>query len=182
MHIRLSTWYVRQVELDQIPLKMLGTAKDGVEQELKKAKVALMATSGPLPSPTSLPDADIVIYDGHCRFCTNSVRRLHGLAGQRLAFLSLHDAEVAERFPQLTHEQMMEEMYVFDREGNAHGGAAAFRYLTRRLPWLWVLAPLLHIPFSLGCWKFLYRQVARRRYLWGKTDSCESGSCDVHFR
>ena len=67
-----------------------------------------MATLGPLPSPAGLPDADIVIYDGHCRFCTNSVRRLHDLAGGRLAFLSLHDDEVAQRFPQLTRDQMME--------------------------------------------------------------------------
>ncbi len=141
-----------------------------------------MATLGPLPSPTGLPDADIVIYDGDCRFCTNSVRRLHDLAGGRLAFLSLHDDEVAQRFPQLTHDQMMEEMFVVDRAGTTRGGAAAFRYLTRQLPWLWALAPLLHIPFSLGLWKFLYRQVAQRRYLWGKTDDCESGSCDIHSR
>ena len=141
-----------------------------------------MAISGPSPSPTGLPNADIVIYDGHCRFCTNSVRRLHDLAGGRLAFLSLHDNEVAQRFPQLTHDQMMAEMFVVDRAGTIREGATAFRYLTRRLPRLWALAPMLHIPFSLGVWKFLYRQVARRRYLWGETDDCESGSCDIHFR
>lgn len=140
-----------------------------------------MATSGSLPSPAELPDVDIVIYDGHCRFCTNSVRRLHGLAGGRLAFLSLHDEEVARRFPEFTHDQMMQEMIVVDREGTARGGAVAFRYLTRRLPWLWALAPLLHIPLTLGLWRFLYRQVARRRYLWGKTDACESGSCKIHL-
>ena len=141
-----------------------------------------MAISGPLPSPTGSPHADIVIYDGHCRFCTNSVRWLHEFGGGRLAFLSLHDEEVARRFPELTHDQMMEEMFVVDQAGKALGGAAAFRYLTRRLPLLWILAPMLHIPFSLGLWKFLYRQVAQRRYRWGRTDSCESGSCDVHFR
>lgn len=141
-----------------------------------------MASAGPLPTPAGLPNADIVIYDGHCRFCTNSVRRLHGLAGKRLAFLSLHDAEVARRFPQLTHEQMMEEMFVVDRQGTVRGGAVAFRYLTRRLPWLWVLAPCLHLPFSLGLWRFLYRQVAKRRYFWGKTGDCDGESCKIHFR
>jgi len=141
-----------------------------------------MAPSHSLPAPDSRPSADIVIYDGHCRFCTTSVRRLNGLAGQRLAFLSLHDDEVARRFPQLTHEQMMEQMYVVDQSGHAHGGAAAFRYLTRRIPWLWALAPLLHIPFSLPLWKTLYRQVAKYRYLFGKTADCESGTCDIHFR
>ncbi len=141
-----------------------------------------MLSTGPLPSPDSLPEADIVIYDGHCRFCTTSVRRLHRLGGGRLAFLSLHDAEVARRFPDLTHDQLMDEMYVVDKHGKARGGAAAFRYLTRRLPSLWALAPLLHIPLSLGLWKFFYRQVAKRRYLFGKTADCDSGSCDIHFR
>ncbi len=141
-----------------------------------------MASAGPLPSPADLPAADVVIYDGHCRFCTNSVRRLHRLAGSRLAFISLHDAEVERRYPELSYDQMMEEMFVVDRSGNARGGAAAFRYLTRRLPWLWPLAPFLHIPGSLGIWKFLYRQVAKRRYLMGKTADCESGSCEIHFR
>lgn len=141
-----------------------------------------MAISAPLPLPAESPHADIVIYDGHCRFCTSSVRWLHKFARGQLAFLSLHDEEVARRFPELTHDQMMEEMFVVDQAGTAYGGAAAFRYLTRRLPLLWILAPLLHIPFSLGLWKFLYRQFAQRRYRWGRTDSCESGSCDIHFR
>jgi len=149
---------------------------------MRRGKEVMMAFSGPLPSPTTSPSADIVIYDGHCRFCTSSVRWLHVLAGGRLAFLSLHDDEVTQRFPQLTHDQMMDEMFVVDQAGKARGGANAFRYLTRRLPWLWPLAPMMHIPFSLGLWRFLYRQVAQRRYLWGKIDDCESGNCDVHFR
>lgn len=149
---------------------------------MRRPRKTNMANSGPLPSPTKSPDADIVIYDGHCRFCTNSVRWLHKLAKGRLAFLSLHDEEVAQRFPELTHDQMMAEMFVVDQAGKARGGATGFRYLTRRLPWLWALAPLLHIPFSLGLWKFLYRQVALRRYRWGKTDDCENKNCNVHFR
>ena len=43
---------------------------------------------------------------------------------------------------------MMEEMVVVDQQGNRYGGAAAFRYLTTRLPRLYVLAPLMHIPFT----------------------------------
>lgn len=141
-----------------------------------------MPSAAPLPAPIDLPEADIVIYDGHCRFCTNSVSWLRRLSGERLAFLSLHDDEVARRYPDLTHEQLMAEMVVVDRNETRRGGAAAFRYLTRRLPPLWLLAPLLHIPFSLGLWKFLYRQVAKRRYLLGKTADCENGSCSIHFR
>jgi len=136
-----------------------------------------------LPTPADRPEADLVIYDGHCKFCTAGAKRLARWDGQgrRLAFLSLHDPEVARRFPDLTHEQLMAQMYVVDRDGQRYGGAAAFRYLTRRLPRLWLLAPWLHVPFSLPVWQFLYRQVARQRYRFGKTSACEGDSCKIHF-
>jgi predicted DCC family thiol-disulfide oxidoreductase YuxK len=137
-----------------------------------------------LPSIQDNPEADVVIYDGDCKFCTGQVQRLAWLdgAGRRLAFISLHDPEVARRWPDLTYDMLMDQMYVVDRQGRRHGGAAAFRYLTRRLPWLWPLAPLMHVPFTLPIWQWGYRQVAKRRYkLMGKTERCENDTCAVHF-
>jgi predicted DCC family thiol-disulfide oxidoreductase YuxK len=139
----------------------------------------------PLPTPAERPEADIVIYDGQCKFCTGQVQNLARWDSRgRLAFLSLHDAEVARRFPDLTHEQLMEQMYVVDARGRRHAGAAAFRYLSTRLPRLYLLAPLLHIPCTLPLWQWGYKQVAKRRYLlMGKTaDACDDGACKVHFK
>jgi predicted DCC family thiol-disulfide oxidoreductase YuxK len=136
-----------------------------------------------LPTVNENPTADVVIYDGHCRFCANQVRRLAKWDGRRrLAFLSLHDERVAQRYPDLTYAQMMEQMYVVTSDGRRYGGAAAFRYLTRRLPRLWVLVPAMHLPFSLTLWQWAYRQVARRRYLMGKTEDCEGDVCKVNVR
>ena len=138
-----------------------------------------------LPTPQENPTADIVIYDGHCKFCTLQIQRLARWDGKgRLAFLSLHDPKVTKRFPDLTYDQLMEQMYVIDRKGRRHTGAAAFRYLTTRLPRLFLLAPLLHIPFTLPLWQWGYRQVAKRRYrLMGKTEAaCDDGACRVHFK
>ena len=141
-----------------------------------------------LPTPAELPDADLVIYDGDCRFCTGQVQNLARWDGKgRLAFISLHDPEVARRFPDLTREQMMEQMYVVDQQGQKYGGAAAFRYLTTRLPRLYLLAPIMHLPFTLPLWQWGYRQVAKHRYLlMGKTGSsenaCEGDACKVHFK
>src|SRR5262245_23044635 len=110
------------------------------------------ATSPPkpkihLPTPAERPEADIVIYDGHCRFCAGQVQNLARWdSRRRLAFMSLHDPEVAKRFPDLTYERLIAEMVVVDRTGKRHGGAEAFKYLTTRLPPLFVLAPLMHIP------------------------------------
>jgi predicted DCC family thiol-disulfide oxidoreductase YuxK len=124
----------------------------------------------------------VVIFDGHCRICTAQVRRLARFDCRgRLAYLSLHDPEVARRWPELSHDELMQDMYVIDPQGGKHRGAAAFRYLSRRLRRLWWLAPVLHIPFSLPLWQWLYRQVANRRYRFGKTADCSEGTCSVHF-
>lgn len=136
----------------------------------------------PLPTPQERPQADVVIYDGHCKFCTAQVQKLAWWDCQgKLSYLSLHDPEVAARYPDLTHNMLMEQMYVVDRRtGKRCGGAAAFRYLSRRLRRLWWLAPLMHIPFSLPVWQWLYRQVAKRRYRFGKTAACDSDTCRLH--
>jgi len=137
-----------------------------------------------LPTPAERPEAAVVIYDGHCKFCTGQVQNLARWDGKgRIAFISLHDPEVARRWPDLTHEMLMEQMYLVDPQGHRYAGAAAFRYLSRTLPKLWLLAPLMHIPFTLPIWQFFYRQVAKRRYLMGKTtDACDDGACKVHFK
>ena len=125
---------------------------------------------------------DVVIFDGQCRFCTAQVDRLRKWdRGNRLEFLSLHDPEVGRRFPDLTHEQLMAEMYVVDRSGRRHAGAEAVRYLSRRLPRLWLLAPVLHVPGMLPLWRWAYRQIARRRYRFAPAADCETGACRIPF-
>ena len=134
-----------------------------------------------LPTPAERPEADVVIYDGHCRICTGQIQRLARWDTRgSLAYLSLHDPEVARRWPDLSYDELMKNMYVVDQQGNRHRGAAAIRYLSRRLPWLWWLAPVLHIPGTLPIWQALYQQVAKRRYRFGRIESCEDGSCQIH--
>jgi predicted DCC family thiol-disulfide oxidoreductase YuxK len=140
------------------------------------------ALAARLRDPDAAPDADVVIYDGNCGFCRNQVQRLArwDRAG-KLAFLSLHDPRVAARYPDLDRDTLLRQMYVVDRRGKRHGGAAALRYLSRRLPRLWFLAPPLHIPGTLALWQWLYNQVARRRYgLGGAGEACDSGACRIH--
>jgi predicted DCC family thiol-disulfide oxidoreductase YuxK len=118
--------------------------------------------------------ADVVIYDGDCPFCRAQVARLARWdGGGRLAFASLHDPWVRDRFPDLSREQLMQQMYVVTRDGRRYAGAEGVRYLTRRLPRLWLLAPLLHIPFSLPIWQWIYRRIARRRYQQNQTGLCD---------
>lgn len=144
-----------------------------------------------LPTPIDFPDADVVIYDGNCVFCIGQVKNLQRLDGKnRLAFISLHDPFVTEHFSDLSHDELMEQLYLVPNSANGYspkryGGAAAIGYLSRRLPKLWVLAPLMHIPFTLPIWQWMYKVVAKRRYkIAGKNGpACdENGTCDLHFK
>lgn len=154
--------------------------------ETASDSLPIHALSG-LPDPAELPNADVVIYDGDCNFCIGQVRNLHRLdcCGGRLSFLSLHDPRAAERYPDLTHDQLMAQMYIIDRRGRRHGGGDAVRYLSRRLPLLWIVAPVLHLPGTAGLWRRMYNQIAKRRYkIAGKKEGrgdCENDACAVHL-
>jgi predicted DCC family thiol-disulfide oxidoreductase YuxK len=127
-------------------------------------------------------EQDVVIYDGHCKFCTRAINRLRRLDWlQKFRYVSLHDAEVAEKFPHLTYDMLMAEMYVVDRKGKAYGGVRALRYLSWRVPLMWFIAPILNIPGTLSIWTWLYQLVARNRYRFGKIEECDGGTCHLHF-
>lgn len=130
----------------------------------------------PMITTRTQPAHDTVIYDGQCRFCRSQIAILRSLdLGRSLEFLSLHDPVVAEKFPELPTESLQAQMYVVDRQGRARGGADAVRFLSRRLPLLWPLALVLHIPGSLPLWRSLYAMVARHRYRLA--GSCDDGHC-----
>jgi predicted DCC family thiol-disulfide oxidoreductase YuxK len=136
-----------------------------------------------LPTPADRPAADVVIYDGECKFCTASVRKLQRYdRSGRLAFLSLHDPEVGRRWPDLTHDDLMQYMYVVTPEGRKYRGAEAFKYLSTRLPALYWMAPLLYLPGLMPSWQACYRAFAKRRYRWGRIESCDDGSCRIPTR
>lgn len=166
------------------------------QSPLEKAKDRGLGTDNEstsvLPGPRVFPNADVVIYDGQCVFCTKQVSNLLRLDGKnRLAFVSLHDEFVAEQFPDLGFDQLMKQIYLIPSAGEAGysskrlGGAAAVRHLTCRLPKLWIMAPLMHIPFTMPFWQWGYMQIANRRYkIAGKSEpQCdENGTCDLHFK
>jgi len=142
-----------------------------------------VAELAPLPTPADRPAATVVIYDGECKFCTASVRRLHrsdrhGL----LAFLPLQDPEVARRFPDLTYDEMMQYMVVVPPDGRRLRGAEGFKYLSTRLPLLYAMAPALHLPGLMPLWQWFYRKFAKQRYRWGRIESCADGSCKLPTR
>ncbi len=132
------------------------------------------------PTLDERPDAYVMIYDGYCKFCRANLRWISAVDQGKVSYVSLHDAVVAERWPELSHEQLMEHLYIIDGE-DKYAGAAAFRFLSRKLVALWPLMPLMHIPGTLPLWQFCYNKVSRIRYRFGRIDACEDGTCKVHF-
>ena len=66
---------------------------------------------------SDLPNADVVIFDGECVFCRKSVTMLNWwVSKDQLAYVSLHDPSVAELCPELTHDDMMKQIYLISRE------------------------------------------------------------------
>jgi len=123
-----------------------------------------------------------VIFDGECNFCRSQIDTLRRLDGRdRMEFISLHDPEIGVRYPDLSHEQMMEQMWIVTPDGTRHGGAYAVRYLTRLLPILWPIAPLMYIPGTMGIWQCLYNQIAKRRYRIAGRNCDENGTCSLHY-
>ena len=140
-----------------------------------------MMSETKLPTPIERPESDVVIYDGDCKICTAQVSKLPWWdCQQRLSFLSLHDPKVTERWPDLSHERLMNEMCIIDTNGNRHWGAEAIRYLTRRLRRMWWAAPILYFPGSMLVWQPTYRWIARNRYRLSGTEACESDACQLH--
>lgn len=133
------------------------------------------------PTPADRPDGYVLIFDGHCKFCRANIWWLAKIDQGKVAYISLHDPQVTERWPDLTYDQMMQQIYLVDHDGNKHGGAAALRFLSRKLVALWILAPLLHIPGSLPLWQFCYKSIARIRYRFGRVEDCDNGTCSIHF-
>lgn len=142
-------------------------------QRLQKPVIAL-------PDPDVAPGRAVVIYDGACLMCRSQMRFLRRLdVTDELAFLSLWDERVTQRYPELSREKLLEEMVLVDTDESRHGGARAVRRISRLAPLLWPLAALLHLPGSLPLWTRLYKAVARARYRFGKADCGDA--CEIHF-
>jgi predicted DCC family thiol-disulfide oxidoreductase YuxK len=134
----------------------------------------------PLSDPDQRPGRAVVIYDGHCIFCTKQVQRIARFDfGQLFTYLSLHDGRVSQRYPNLTFQQLMDQMWLVLPDGRQFGGIDAVRVISRKLWILWPLAVILHIPFTGWLWRSLYRTVARFRYYLGGKKSCDNGQCSI---
>jgi predicted DCC family thiol-disulfide oxidoreductase YuxK len=136
------------------------------------------------PQPPSGKTA--VLYDGHCKFCTASARKLLRLARPgAIELVDFQEPGVLARFPGLTYDDCMRQMYVVTPTGRAYGGfEAAVRAVATR-PVLGGVAFLYYVPGLRQLCDAVYRWIAANRYrLLGKTvaeGGCDGGTCALHL-
>lgn len=121
----------------------------------------------------------VLVYDGQCGFCLESVKRLRVL--DVFGWVELQDVHAVNDsgrlHPDLTAERCRSEMVLIGPDGRLTGGFDAFVRLTRRLPLLMPLAPLVHLPGAAWMGRPIYRWVAAHRYLFHRNPACTTHQC-----
>jgi predicted DCC family thiol-disulfide oxidoreductase YuxK len=148
----------------------------------------IMATtaSATVPTTTTPPGKNVVLYDGLCRFCVAQMQKLLKLAQPgSVEAVSFQEPGALDRFPGLTHDICMQAMCFITPEGRIYRGCeAAVRALATR-PILRLFVYLYYVPGLKQLCDWAYRVIAANRYrIMGKTvaeEGCAGGTCALHF-
>ncbi len=121
----------------------------------------------------------LMVYDGKCQFCVASVQPLKVMdLFHRIRWVDYQQYEnVKVLHPQLTAEIARSQLHMIDWDGTMYGGFFAFRRLAFLLPMLYPLIPFLYFPGSGIAGPFVYRWIAKNRYLLHFNKRCTDNAC-----
>ena len=139
------------------------------------------------PIRTDPPGRYVIIYDGHCRFCTAGARKLLAWMGKvDVELVDFHAPGVLGRFPGLTHDVCMERMHLVDPTGRIFAGAEGIVRAISTGGFLGQLALIYYVPGLRQLLDGVYRLIATHRYrLMGRAIAareCAVGTCSLHLR
>jgi predicted DCC family thiol-disulfide oxidoreductase YuxK len=120
-----------------------------------------------------------LIFNGQCQFCQASIRHLKimDLFGC-LRMLDYHPIEDLKRLhPSLSPEAAASQMHLIEPDGSLYGGFYALRRLCWKLPMLYPWTLIVYFPGSGILGPFLYRWVAKNRYLFHWNRTCRNNAC-----
>ena len=140
------------------------------------------AIANPSISATSATKVWVLYVDGFCARCRAAGRRL-----QRLDWLGKLEVKSFRHTTDylalgVTAERLDREMVLVERDTKrAFGGARALERLSRQLPALWPLVPVLAVMRFGGLSDRVYRWFAARRLIvvepgWCSPEECDTGS------
>ena len=75
---------------------------------------------------------------------------------------------------------MQSKMHYISPCGHVAAGAEAFRAFGKKIPILFPLAVMLHLPFALKLASFIYMKLAVNRYAISRLIKCSSKNCSTH--
>jgi predicted DCC family thiol-disulfide oxidoreductase YuxK len=128
----------------------------------------------------------VVLYDGLCELCNQSVRLIKRLDWRHaIAYSDVQDwANIHLRYPQINRTAAIGAMHVVRPDGNIYAGYPGVRQIIQQLPLVSWMYPMLFLPGVTWLGPKVYGWIASHRYqlnryLGGPT-FCESGTCQLH--
>lgn len=120
-----------------------------------------------------------VIYDGHCQFCRRSVERLKVMdlfvKCDYIDYQSVNNLQ--ELHPTLNKELASRQLHLVTVDGRIYGGFFAFRQMAWEMPMMFPLLALMYWPLASWIGSFLYRWIAKNRYLFNFQKTCIDKHC-----
>jgi len=124
----------------------------------------------------------VILFDGHCKFCTRSAKRLARWFKASVVARSFQDEGVLDAMPGVSYDACMKRMHVVTPAGRVFAGAEAVTRVLARTPVVGFLFFLYYVPGVRQLSELAYDLVAKYRYrLFGKTEACDpGGTCHLH--
>lgn len=127
----------------------------------------------PMPAIPAPADRYVLIYDGQCRICSRTARRLE--AWDRLARLEIlpsQDPTVSRRFPAIPARAFSESIQLVGPDGSRWQGAAALERVIDLMPRGRWITWMFDLPWARPVAERLYRWFARNRHRLGCGEHC----------
>lgn len=123
----------------------------------------------------------VVVYDGECRFCIWSVRRIQRLDKERqFEYVPRQVPDIEVRFPRLADSDFNTGLRLILNRDEIYVGADAVYEIYRRMPPFHLVAWLYRVPLLRGLCRAVYAFIARNRYRLGRVP-CDEEVCTVSF-
>jgi predicted DCC family thiol-disulfide oxidoreductase YuxK len=124
----------------------------------------------------------VILFDGHCRFCTQTAKKLARRFGpSRVIAANFQEEAVLAAYPGVAYEKCMKKMHVVAPGGKVYAGAGAAARLVREVRFVGFFGYLYYVPVLRQLLDVVYFFVAKYRYkLFGKAECEPGGTCHLH--
>jgi len=122
---------------------------------------------------------NLIIYDGHCRFCLAALKRLKVMdwfaVYQWIDFHTLSNVESIE--PSVKENISSSQIYLVENGNILFGGFSVFRRICLSMPMMFMMIPIIYFPGAGLLGPIIYKFVAKNRYLFHLNPTCKGNLC-----